>query len=418
MSLEKFRHVPMPGARGRRSLDAKSVGRNKRWMKVKGASGGGRCLAVLALAALLVCAPCPVTSFSVCLAPCLLGSAAKSTVYLGASGFVMRSSLVSRAGLPWTRRLGRPLRGATGLAASFSGVLPDKGADIGMQQMEDFRKMFSQSLSSNTFVKATLSQNKGDDKTLTNVYMRLVSLKAGVSLQVKLRHKTNDVTKNFPVAEADNVVRDLLTGGFRQAYLFTSDGDWQLKLGKKAWLQRVGKGPTFEKAAVEKHDRVKSLPVKKDALYLQLLGITNGDGQPRPGKSDKLKQIQQFVSVVNRVVEESGLATDIRAVGGARALRVVDMGCGKGYLTFAAHCHLSDALGLPVRTQGVELRQQLVDDTNAWCEELGIAPSGDSPNQGHGDQDEVGLSFVQGYISGKNSQTSARVIVHRTDIGR
>ena len=27
------------------------------------------------------------------------------------------------------------------------------------------------------------------------------------------------------------------------------------------------------------------------------------------------------------------------------------------YLTFAAHCHLSDSCGLRVRTQGVELRQ-------------------------------------------------------------
>jgi hypothetical protein len=43
-------------------------------------------------------------------------------------------------------------------------------------------------------------------------------------------------------------MRDLLLGGFRQAYLFTSTGDWQLKLGKKPWLQRVGKGPTFDTA--------------------------------------------------------------------------------------------------------------------------------------------------------------------------
>ena len=66
---------------------------------------------------------------------------------------------------------------------------------------EYFRKLLRESVGSKTFVKATLSQNKGDEKTLTNVYMRLVELKSGVNLQVKLRHKTNDVTKNFPVAE-------------------------------------------------------------------------------------------------------------------------------------------------------------------------------------------------------------------------
>ena len=74
---------------------------------------------------------------------------------------------------------------------------------------------------------------------------------------------------------------------------------------------------------------------------------------------------------------------------------MVDMGCGKGYLTFAAHCHLSDTCGLRVRTQGVELRQQLVDDTNHWAVELGVAPSGDTA----AGSDETGLSFVQGFIS-------------------
>lgn len=204
------------------------------------------------------------------------------------------------------------------------------------------------------------------------------------------KKKTNDVTKNFPVGEGEKVVNDLLRDGFRQAYLFTSQGDWQLKLGKKPWLQRVGKGPTFDKAQVEKHDRVKALPVTKDAPYLQLLGITNAQGVPRAGRSDKLKQIQLFVSVLTRAVEDAGLAEEVRSARGGRALKLVDMGCGKGYLTFAAHCHLSQACGLPVRTQGVELRQKLVDDTNGWAEQLGIAPDGGSAPAG-----ATGLSFVQ-----------------------
>jgi len=33
-----------------------------------------------------------------------------------------------------------------------------------MQQLEEFRKVLADSIASQTFVKATLSQNKGDDK--------------------------------------------------------------------------------------------------------------------------------------------------------------------------------------------------------------------------------------------------------------
>ena len=36
--------------------------------------------------------------------------------------------------------------------------------DIGMEQLQQFRSILRESLSEKTFVKATLSQNKGEDK--------------------------------------------------------------------------------------------------------------------------------------------------------------------------------------------------------------------------------------------------------------
>ncbi len=140
---------------------------------------------------MLVCAPCRSAAFGG-LAPALPGSIASRRAVAHQFN-VRRDSADGRS-----RRHDR--LGAVGIMAS-SGVLPDKAGDIGMQELEDFRKLLRESVGSKTFVKATLSQNKGDEKTLTNVYMRLVELKSGVNLQVKLRHKTNDVTKNFPVAE-------------------------------------------------------------------------------------------------------------------------------------------------------------------------------------------------------------------------
>ena len=76
---------------------------------------------------------------------------------------------------------------ASVISASLSST--EGFGDVGLKHLEEFCDLFAQSLSSETFVKATLSQNKGGDKTLTNAYLRLVSLKAGVFLQVKRRHK-------------------------------------------------------------------------------------------------------------------------------------------------------------------------------------------------------------------------------------
>ncbi|MDN8834046.1 methyltransferase domain-containing protein, partial [Staphylococcus aureus] len=63
-------------------------------------------------------------------------------------------------------------------------------------------------------------------------------------------------------------------------------------------------------------------------------------------------------------------------------LRVADFGCGKGYLTFALHEHLSRTLGLPAEVTGIELRPELVQLCNDAVQSLGLS----------------GLHFIQGDV--------------------
>ena len=64
-----------------------------------------------------------------------------------------------------------------------------------------------------------------------------------------------------------------------------------------------------------------------------------------------------------------------------RALRVCDVGCGRGYLTFATHAHLS-AVGWDVDTYGVELRPAIVQEVEGIARRLG--PSFDGLRFGEG----------------------------------
>lgn len=82
-----------------------------------------------------------------------------------------------------------------------------------------------------------------------------------------------------------------------------------------------------------------------------------------------------------------------------KPLRVVDMGCGKGYLTFATHVHLSKSRGINVRTEGVELRRDLVDKTNTIAQKLSLGPS---------TEDGSGLIFREGYISEHSDRFEVR----------
>jgi hypothetical protein len=54
-------------------------------------------------------------------------------------------------------------------------------------------------------------------------------------------------------------------------------------------------------------------------------------------------------------------------------LRVVDLGCGNAYLTFAAHAWLSRVRGLPVRMVGVDVKEQSRRHNTDVAQRLGVA---------------------------------------------
>src|SRR5690606_6616472 len=58
-------------------------------------------------------------------------------------------------------------------------------------------------------------------------------------------------------------------------------------------------------------------------------------------------------------------------------LRVVDLGCGNAYLTFAAHRYLSHVRGLPVHLTGVDVKEQSARHNSGVAEALGLTADTD-----------------------------------------
>jgi len=78
--------------------------------------------------------------------------------------------------------------------------------------------------------------------------------------------------------------------------------------------------------------------------------------------ADKFRQIEKFAEILGHLIKEAPLEE-------GRRLRVFDMGCGKGYLTFAA----SDLLGERADVCGVEARADLVEFCSTTAAEQGLA---------------------------------------------
>jgi len=225
--------------------------------------------------------------------------------------------------------------------------------------------------------KLTLGKHRGADATLRNLFVRPVALKAGPQLCFVWRHATRDITKNLPPAEALAQIESLLGSTFLDAHLFTPGQIAQLECEpdgrSRLAVKTVAAGPRA--GAPEGHDRTKSHPIPATSTWLRALGVTNDRGQPRAEMAAKFRQIQKFTELLRDLLDEAKLLATSESGSHERErvedrpLRIVDMGCGKGYLTFA----LATLLGARADVLGVEVRPELVALCNDLARSQGFA---------------------------------------------
>ncbi len=224
--------------------------------------------------------------------------------------------------------------------------------------------MLAAALDGQHLSKLVLARHVGVDESLQRIIAKPVRIKEQDCLSLVYRHQTRDITRNLPTAQALEAIAELLPGSFRNAHLFSDDGETQLTFSKKGkpMLQQHG-APVAREQASTGHDREKKRYLDLARPFLRDLGVTDAQGALIPSMSRKWKQINKFIEVFDHALANAPLAAD-------QALKVADFGSGKGYLTFAIHDYLCDRLGRPAQVTGVELRQDLVTLCNGAAARL------------------------------------------------
>src|SRR5690606_1373139 len=128
-----------------------------------------------------------------------------------------------------------------------------------------------------------------------------------------------------------------------------------------------------QKQANLSHDKEKKRLISaKNNVYLQELGLTDSSGTVFKNAQDKYRQINQYIEILSSLIKEFPIGT---------IKNVVDMGSGKGYLTFALYDYLLNHQQ-KANVTGVEFRKDMVD----FCNNVAV-----KANFNH-------LSFVEGTI--------------------
>ncbi len=223
-------------------------------------------------------------------------------------------------------------------------------------------------------IKLQLTGKREKLSDLKKLIITAVELKKGYCLNFVYRHNTKDITKNYVMAEGLELIAIAMRNDFYNAELFCTTENLSLIILPNEKAQLKTTEPTIQAPTTFTHDRVKERLIDlKENVYLHELGITNANWEIRREMSDKYKQINQYIELLAPYLIELSLPDNYH---------VVDMGSGKGYLTFALYDYLSNHLHQKVSMTGVEYREDLVKICNTIAEKA------------HFNQ----LSFVKGTI--------------------
>ncbi|TDE15497.1 class I SAM-dependent methyltransferase [Dyadobacter psychrotolerans] len=227
-------------------------------------------------------------------------------------------------------------------------------------QNSEFTSYIKESFQNHTFVNLSLGNYKGTDENLKNIYAKRILIKNQEKLSFTYRYKTRDIVKNYDLTEAVSLIAGFLNTGFRLATLFTTKADFHLEKTGSGKVILKKKNPVNETQPSAQHDKEKSrLIPAKNKSYLTELKITDAEGTVFKNAQDKYRQINHYVEILSSLIKE------IPTFGN---LKVVDMGSGKGYLTFALYDYLHNVLDVDADVTGVEFRQDMVELCNSIAE--------------------------------------------------
>lgn len=228
-----------------------------------------------------------------------------------------------------------------------------------------FLSALAQALEDKTFVKLTLGKYRGQGEQRRSV-ATLVLLKGLPHLKFVTSHGRKDETKNFALADGIDHIGSLIGYPYLSATLFTTTRDTTLTYSKKGEPHLATAKPTLKAAEPVPHDRTKAYLVAPDRPYLKALQVSDTEGHVKPSMQGKYRQICHFIEIVDGLLKETEEPKDA-------ALSVVDIGSGKGYLTFALYDHLATTLERDCRVTGIEIRSDLVQFCNKLAGELGFS---------------------------------------------
>ena len=214
-----------------------------------------------------------------------------------------------------------------------------------------------------TLRKLTLS--KCTDSTILRTTGRLIEIKGVPYLALETFYADGKAKQiNIPLADVPETIAQLVPEKYKQVNIATTGGDCEVKVSKKGKMTVIDRIKRDNTVAVSlEHNRQKQyiIPSSEPVDFLIALGVQDSSGHIYDKKRAKFRQINRFLEIVADA--ESHIATD-------GELYILDLCCGKSYLSFAVYYYFTKIRGCKVTMDCVDLKKDVIEYCSSVAEKL------------------------------------------------
>ena len=214
-------------------------------------------------------------------------------------------------------------------------------------------KILTYVIENKTLQKITLS--KPSDSSILRATARLMEIKGHLHLSLELflsDNKTKHI--NIPAKEAVSYICELIPTQYKQMNITTASGNCEVRVSKKGKISVIDH---IKKGIVDQvdlnHNRKKQyiIPDHEPVDFLIALDVQDSKGHIFDKKRAKFRQINRFLEIISDV-EDNILKTN--------DLYILDLCCGKSYLSFAVYYYFSKLKGYNVTMDCVDLKADVI----------------------------------------------------------
>lgn len=226
------------------------------------------------------------------------------------------------------------------------------------------KEVLSYVIENQILTKLTLS--KPTDEKIIRATGRLTQIKGKIYLTLE-RFCTDGkaIHQNIPAEEAAQTVARLIPDQFQALNIQTPNGNCEVKVSKKGRvtvLDRIKRSAATP--VVLEHNRKKQyiIPDNEPVDFLMALGVQDEKGRIFDKKRSKFRQINRFLELVADV--EGSIIS-------GEELYILDLCCGKSYLSFALYYYFTRIRGCKVVMDCVDLKTDVIEFCDAVAKKLG-----------------------------------------------